>query len=214
MTHLTRDELLRWRDHVPPADRDRIVGHLAVCDTCGALYAELVRTRPAEHPAARLDPAEFVERGYRAYAPSRASAWTLRGWRAWSAVAAALVLVIGGAILAPTLQQRPPLTSGGSEVRGASIQIVSPAGIVTPPVTFRWSSPVRATTYSLEVRDETQAIVYSTKVREEEVTLPSDLRNGLRPGGRYSWVVVALDGASEEIMRSAPQAFVVSGASR
>lgn len=214
MSHLTRDELTRWRDEAPPAERDHIVGHLATCDTCGALYAELVRTRPAKHFATKLRPADFVARGYRAYAPAKAGAWTFRDWRVWSTVAAAVVVIVTGTLLTPSVDRGSKPLAGGSEVRGTSIQVLSPIGIVTPPVTFRWSSPVRATTYSLEVRDETQALVHSAKVRAEEAPLPSNLQNGLTPGGRYFWVVVALDAAGEEIMRSAPQAFVLAAAAR
>jgi hypothetical protein len=66
MTHLTRADLTRWRDAPDPADRDRIVLHLAECDECGALYADLMRTRPAAAGPDELEPAAFMKAGFEA----------------------------------------------------------------------------------------------------------------------------------------------------
>ena len=74
VTHLTRDELVRWRDAPHQGDRDRIVLHLAACDDCGALYAELMRTRPATAAAEVLAPAAFAKAGLKA-GPTRPAAW-------------------------------------------------------------------------------------------------------------------------------------------
>ena len=214
MTHLTSDELVRWRDEAAPADRERIVGHLAACDSCGAVYAELVRTLPAKNAVGRFTPGDFVERGYRVYRAPRTMAWTVRDWRIWSTAAAAILVVVAGTLWAPSLgrrNERPPV---GPEIRGTSIQAVSPVGVVSSPSTFRWSSPVRATTYTLDVRDETDVVVYSTSVREEKAEFPPDLWDRLKPGVRYSWIVTARDRAGDEITRSVPQPFRVGGAAR
>jgi hypothetical protein len=62
--HLDRDQLVRWRDQVGAADREVVLGHLAVCPSCAASYAELVRTAPTATGPTRFNPAEFAARGY------------------------------------------------------------------------------------------------------------------------------------------------------
>ena len=94
MTHLSKSELVRWRDTPVEADRTRIIGHLAVCDQCSAEYAELVRTQPLEQPRPNLDINAFLAAGAARQVssidrPERSTGGTLR-----SAMAAAAVGIL------------------------------------------------------------------------------------------------------------------------
>ena len=99
MTHLTRQEVSRWRESKAPEDRERIVGHLAVCDECAALFDE---PRDAE-PMAALAPErrdELVALGYAAYRSVKPSVVTdIRTrlgahWKMAAGLAAAAALVL------------------------------------------------------------------------------------------------------------------------
>ncbi len=98
MTHLTRDELVAWRDRPADAERARVTAHLGACRPCASAYAELLRTAPAGQPA-HFRPADFVERGYAVRESAGAASWVpnLSSWRTWGgalSAAAALILVV------------------------------------------------------------------------------------------------------------------------
>jgi hypothetical protein len=82
VTHLTPEELTQWHEHGGAADSGRIVDHLAICDECGSMYAQFLRTRPADSSAIVLNPADFIERGCRVrrhgLKPSRLFGWRFR----------------------------------------------------------------------------------------------------------------------------------------
>ena len=71
--HLTREELQRWWDHGSPADRDRVVGHLAECDACGALYGEILDAEAP--PATEIESVDrsLTDRAYRTYRSPQAT---------------------------------------------------------------------------------------------------------------------------------------------
>ena len=70
MTHLERDEILRWWQEGAPSDRHRIVEHLAECDRCGALFGEVIDTRPSGETSRGIEEIDRLKlRGYAAYAP-------------------------------------------------------------------------------------------------------------------------------------------------
>jgi hypothetical protein len=96
MDHLRRDELIQWRDHGHPEDRDRIVSHLATCASCAAMYAELIRTAPVASGPARFDPRDFVKRGYAVRRDASTSAWPaiVSSWKVWAGALSAAVVII------------------------------------------------------------------------------------------------------------------------
>ena len=113
MDHVRREELIRWRDHGRPEDRDRIVSHLATCGSCAATYAELIRTAPAAQTPTRLDPKDFVERGYAVQRSAAPSAWpaVVTSWKTWAgALSAAAVLII--VLVGPRPDSDPDVTPG------------------------------------------------------------------------------------------------------
>ncbi|MBI1874086.1 MAG: hypothetical protein HYS05_09385 [Acidobacteria bacterium] len=217
MTHLTRDELIQWRDEGAAADRDRVVGHLAVCDECGARYAEIIRTRPVEHAAVVLRPADFVARGYKAYAgparrPEGPASW-LRDWRPLT-VAAAGIVVVGVAIFGPSAWRHvQPLESDveRATIRGGSLVAVMPAGRLTAaPSAFEWHSPIEAARYRVDVFDPRQQLILSMRATGDRLVLTSELRDRLTPGTRYAWKVIALDEAGTVLSESGLETFEVT----
>jgi hypothetical protein len=203
MTHLTREELVRWWKDGPPAERERIVSHLAVCDECGALYGERIDAQPV---AADSRP-DLAALGYGAYRRPRRllpSPWSVP---TLAAAATAAVLLIGLAIVALRAPEPPDDASG---IRGTSLQPLSPIGRVDPPVVFRWESPVRASSYRVEVRDSERRMPVALYYDAESVGLPPPRPLELTPGEEYTWEVVALGPDGEEIMRSPARGFSVS----
>jgi hypothetical protein len=205
VTHLAREELERWWAEGSPADRERIEGHLAECDACGALYGEVIDAGPALPSAAVATDPGLVARGYRAF-DSRA-----RGGRmpprvaVWLAAAAAVAIVA----LGPLVWRSRPEADG---IRGSSLQPLAPVGAVVPPLRVQWTSPVETAGYTVEVRDAEQRLLFSLAGAGEEVALPAERLAGLTPGRTYWWTVVAREPSGEEVMRSPPRAFsIVSG---
>lgn len=62
--HLNREELVRFRDHGTAGDRDAVVLHLATCQSCSSMYAELLHTGPVTEGPAHFAAEDFVQRGY------------------------------------------------------------------------------------------------------------------------------------------------------
>jgi hypothetical protein len=208
MTHLSREELRLWAARESPADRERIVGHLAICDECVVLLGEVMDERPvalsSTSPAASP---ELITRGYDAY---RRTPSTVRPIGRWAPLAAAAAIVV--AVTATIVWQRsgaPPIPSS-NEIRGSDIQPLSPSGTVDQPLIFRWASPVAATTFLLEIADEGGRLVHAERVPREEAPASAALLARLKPGTRYTWTVVALDARGEPILRSSPQSFTLA----
>jgi hypothetical protein len=205
MTHLSREELARWWREGPESDRERIVSHLAVCDDCGALYGDLIDAQPLPTSLAPETRPDLVARALRAFRLPRRGLRTFLSPPALAAVAAAAALLV--AIGVVTL--RPTADPGG--IRGTSLQPLSPIGQARPPVEFRWESPVRASRYRLEVLDAGGGSLFVLFSDAESLSLPEEQFEELEPGREYSWEVVALGPAGEEIMKAPRRSFSVSG---
>lgn len=186
MTHLTRDELLRWRDTPSPADRERIVLHLASCDECGALYAELMRTRPAAAGPEELEPAVFIKAGADAGPVTPARIIRPAAWRRFAMPFAAAAVVILGVT---TLLRRD---SGSFRGGDNEVQLSAPSGTVdSATLTFRWTplpdtpSP-RLLIYALD--DPSQPVVDAKNVTSP-YRLAGEQAARLRPGIDYRWMI-------------------------
>jgi hypothetical protein len=206
MTHLTREELQRWWSEGRPADRARVLAHLAECDHCGALYAEVIDAQPVtplmpDTPAlvARaqgLYPGVQADRGRRWPLPA------LAGLAAAAVLVAALVLPqLADLARSPSRQEEAP--------RGSSLQPLSPVGTVDAPIVFRWSSPIASDGYVIEVRDNTRLMFRLRSERTAMELLPEHAA-ALVPGRPYSWTVVGVTATGEEMLRAGPTAFIVS----
>jgi hypothetical protein len=207
MTHLTREELQRWWERGLAADRDRVVGHLAECDECGRLYADVIDAQPvdaADAPA--LEPA-VVARAYRAVSSGAATsrAWSARSLAAYAA-AAAVVLAVSIPAWRIAIERW-----GGDDgtIRGTSLLALEPSGTAGRPIRFRWASPIDAPSYRIEVRDAQQGLVLTLPTMVLELTLTPDQAGTLLPGRVYTWQVVAATVEGDEIMRSQTLTFSV-----
>jgi hypothetical protein len=208
MKHLTRNELERWRVEGPSVDRPRIVGHLAECDPCGSSYGDLLDASEVEKHELVTPSPDLLGRASRAY--QRQSRPVLRFWTSQglpAAAAAAMVAVMAGAALLRT----PAIPADADwTIRSGSLQMLAPIGAVEPPVRFRWTSPVMAARYRIEVRDEEGRLLFLLFSSVEWADLPADRAHQLVRGHRYIWEVVALGERGDLITRGPSRAFVVS----
>ena len=185
-SHLDSAELQRWRDDPSPADRDRVVSHLAVCDACGSRYAEMVRTAPAAEIDATLSADAFRARGYAAY--GRRRPWLLAFTRFAPLTAAAAVLIaVGVYLLAP--DRTPGVARGGGA--GADLLRPSRATVSADELRFEWTVPEGTTRQSLIVVDLSapdEPVITRDEVRPGYVPT-ADERQRLKPGVTYRWFV-------------------------
>jgi len=204
VTHLTRDELVAWRDAPSPESRDAIVGHLAACDECSAVYAELIRTRGAEGPPQRFQARDFVAPGYAAKARPAARVLMFQP-RLWIplAVAAGILLVV----LLPGMRQGTDAVVETNAARGSAPEALAPAGETSGAIEFRWASPSAADRYAVEVKDAAGQRIFYRETRDERLAGDAVLDAALRPGVRYTWTVTALEATGEAISQSPPREF-------
>jgi hypothetical protein len=130
MTHLQRDELIRWRDQGLADDRARVLSHLASCKACAESLAELIRTAPLTDTPQHFNPADFVERGYAARRSTARHSWSaaLTSWKLWAGAfsAAAILLVALVGVLVVTRQARPgfeTLSDRSTDTGGARLTV-------------------------------------------------------------------------------------------
>jgi len=206
MTHLTRDELQHWLADGSPADRDRVLAHLAACDACLAACAQMVRERPVDAAPACLDEARFIPRGLAVRTPPRPVRAPV--WGSWRlAVAAAALVVI--ALVVP-LSRRALAPEPGGPTRGAiGFSPIAPAGAVTPPVEFRWHRFAAADRYLVDVYHG-QEHLGSLTTRDLQASPTPELAARLHAGEGYSWTVTALDAAGEPIATTPLQEFRIA----
>ncbi len=182
--HLSTTELVRWRDD-GEGDRDRIVGHLAVCALCRRAAAELERERPADAAPARFDPKEFVAAGYRAGSrpPPRA---TLR----LAYVAAAAVVVLAAVLLPSWLRDRSDSALRGGD---ASLVLVAPvaATIAAQDVVFEWKAERAVDRFRITIVaiDAPGTPLIDREVSGTRYTPTEEERARLRPGQALHWFV-------------------------
>lgn len=212
MPHLTRDELMAWRDAPAPGARQRIVGHLAACDACAAVYAELIRTSaPDTHPQ-HFDPQAFTSQGYGTLGEPRGRVFVFER-KVFIPLAAAAAIVL--AIWLPDRRTAGDGSAGSPVVmRGGRPEAVTPSGDVNGPLEFRWSVSAGATRYAIEVKDAAGRRVFYRETRDEHLTQDAALDAAVRPGVPYTWTVTTLDEAGEAVAQSLPQPFTRAPAPR
>jgi hypothetical protein len=203
MTHLTRDQLLAWRDAPSPASREMIIGHLAACDECAAIYAELIRIRSVEQPPERFDPRDFVEAGYAAARPP-VPLVAFRP-RLWVPLAAAAAVVL--AVLLPLMRPATDAVVPTDTLRSGAVEALAPAGPTAGVIEFRWTSPAAADRYAVEVKDPAGQRIFYRETREAQLAGDAVLVAALQPGMRYTWTVTALDATGETLSQSPPREF-------
>ena len=163
------------------------MSHLGACGPCAAMYAELIRTAPAAQPA-HFNAADFVERGYAVRRKAAAPMW--KSWKVLApalTVAAALILVVS-------------IGRGTSDdVRGARIELSAPVAEVGRPIALEWSSGLAAPRFTVNVKDASGVVLFSSTTTATRATIPADVSAKITAGRSYSWTVSALDADGQVI---------------
>ena len=188
MTHLSRNELERWRDQGRAEDRERVLAHLAACKPCTDAYAELLRGAPAMTTPTHFDPADFVTRGYAARRKTTGWFTAFQSWNVWVAALGAAALVVVVVSLGPR-----PGSESGDAIRGAQIELASPSEMAAAPSELQWRSGIAAPAFHIALVDPRGAVVFETDVSAPRVTLPGEVRARMLPGSAYTWKISALD---------------------
>lgn len=202
MTHLTADELVRWRDAGADEDRERVLTHLTSCDACRRAYADHVRHGAEAGGPTRFAAERFVARGIAAYPRTW---WRRRAvWLGVPASAAAVMLLV----LFVSRSSVAPLTDPTAAVRGGEIVALSPAGDVRTVSAFAWASPFAAVRYRVIVRNAAGTVMLSEDATGERLAIGPDAAPRFGPGS-YTWTVEAIDRDGQTISASRAQAFQV-----
>lgn len=201
MTHLSSEELQAWFAHGRAADRERVIGHLAECDTCRKSLAVLATSVEPAPAAPAVTVAEALPRGYAARRPETTASWL--GWlRPAYALAAAAVVVL--AVLWVTT---PGSVGPDDTVRSSELLSLAPTG-ATNSLEFRWASPFAAPRYRVVIRDAGGALVYSGETATSPLVVDAGSRGKFATMVEYSWTVSALDTSGEVIAESKPRGFL------
>jgi hypothetical protein len=187
-THLSRSELVGWRDE-GLGDRDRIIAHLADCGPCRHLAAELERERPMEAGASptRFRPQDFVATGRRA---GRSSPQAVNSPRRLGYLAAAASVVLAAVVVPMWLRQSTESALRGG---GAVVAPVAPVdrSVAASGLTFEWTAGATAGPLRLVVvaLDDAGAPVIDHDVTGTRYTPTADERGRFRAGREYHWFV-------------------------
>jgi hypothetical protein len=203
MTHLTRDELRRWLERGDAADRERVVGHLAVCDDCGRLYGEVLEA--ADSPVMPPSAVNFDALARKGHAALPSTGW----WTGRRIVLAAAAAIVAAVLTGPAILRwqgaDPP-----EDIRGMGIQVIAPVGPADPPIEFRWTSAFAAPKYRVELLDASDRVIATATVTRERASWSELTANPPAPGAAYRWRVTALDDADASIASSGTAAFTVT----
>lgn len=189
MIHRPDAELRSWLDRPDPADRDRIVGHLAGCDACSSRVAEMVRTAPLAQTDSRFDAASFRSAGYNVLR-SR-TGWRLRSplrTLAPLGAAAAVIMIVGGTYFVS--RREPARVTRGAET---GVELIAPAGGAgaREALRFEWRAPENTKPHALRVYDlasPVEPVISEDGVNSGYVPTAEE-RQRLKPGVTYRWFI-------------------------
>jgi hypothetical protein len=182
--HLSRDELIAWRDE-GVGDRARIVTHLAACEACRGIAAAVERLRPGSDVATRFDAADFVARGYGAGTTTAAPQSPLR-WILPAAVAALIVLAVVPVWLVRS--DRGPDTVRGNSTALVPVRPVN-VSVSVDELAFEWEGSstndrVRLNVVDLDRPD--QPLIEREVAGSRYEPTPEERRR-FRPGQSVHW---------------------------
>ncbi len=199
-------------NRLPAAEKEKFEEHYFNCLAC----FELTRERDEMIRAIKSKRAEFFAQEP-AMEKDRAPAWyqnvlsflTPQRW-AVAAVSAAVVLIAVFGVL-PSLKHGTPqfYLSEGETVRGSSIQLISPLSDVgTVPAAFEWKSLGDDIEYQFYLSN--LQLLWKSSTRESRIVLPTEVKNRMVAGERYSWQVKAFNPKGALIAVSSKVPFKIS----
>jgi len=111
---------------------------------------------------------------------------------AFAAVSTALVLLIIFNVIPYFRSPQPKFQISDEEAsRGQSIELISPLmDINVVPTEFRWAKSDKGLEYKFSICNN-GSVLWTTTTKEYFVLLPEEIRNLIKPQGKYSWQVKA-----------------------
>ena len=139
--------------------------------------------------------------------PARGPRWPVR-----LALAATLVLAAG--LVFQVTRTRPPrLPDRPVEdvVRSTRVELVAPLDeVASIPSELNWTGVDDVDQYRIVIRAVDQSILWEETTSQSSAEIPVEVRNLLRPGVTYLWVVEALGSEGAVVGRSETRSFTVS----
>jgi len=133
--------------------------------------------------------------------------------RPWAAVAAAAALIL--VVFVGVIPRSTPVGAGFSPiddatVRGASVEAVSPAGVLArAPESFSWKGVAGAAEYAVTLFRGAD-IVWTAASADIRIAPPEQVRAGLESGTAYVWQVKAYSAQGTLLASSARTAFTIA----
>jgi len=127
-----------------------------------------------------------------------------RRWLGTIALAATVVIAIGGLMRLRQHDDAPPRIRGGD---GTAVVLVSPADGATmaPPVILSWRPVDGALRYGFDLLDGNGDVAFTGQTADTTFTLPAA---AVQPGTRYRWVLTAT--TPRGVVSARPRSFSVS----
>jgi len=210
------------------AERSRVEAHARDCPACAA-ERELARSFDASGKPS--EDAEAIVQKLHDSAPWKAGKVTPIGvarprpmersrrrpaFMGLPLAMAAGVLIAVGAALQLLGPHAPPIGApgSGSAMRGADIEVMTPAGdVATAPSELDWRDVPNAVSYRVSILGVDGEPLWNETVSQSPAMLPQSASNTLHASVLYRWQVEALDANGTRIAWSKPTQFRIAAGS-
>ena len=184
---------------LPEDQRVELERHLELCPTCSAILL----------PEPYDDVDDITWRRVERSMDQRDKPWLGAGGRSATtsrrqllAVAASLLVALGGFGLWQQLKRPSDTPPSISITRGSTIQLLEPIGVVDAVQVMRWRTALPLDlTYRAEVR-RGEDLVWQGETAATSLSVPADLLGALEVGIVYRWRIVGLDDEESVIAES------------
>lgn len=144
-------------------------------------------------------------------------AWLRRGFmkspQLIAVMAVAVVAIFSGSLYIFDHSAEPPLSKGihGPDVmRSGAIRLIEPSGDVSQkPAEFKWEAYAGASSYSVEIREVNNEVVWAGKAESNFVVVGPQGKAAIPFGKQLLWKVTALDSAGNPLADSSRGSFRV-----
>jgi len=171
--------------HKRTRKKKRIVDHITRCSACAKEFEFMLEVQRYEcRLALRLQETPSEEPS-----PLPSGIITPLFWKFTSSVVGMVLVVVSLGIIFKELR-REDLTRATRS--GIELIQPKPGRPVTPPLIFKWQPTAMATTYILELYDDSLLPFWkSTETSATTIVLPDDVTARLQPDQVYYWMVTA-----------------------